>query len=266
MAITTYAQYRAMRPHQVLPYMKNNLTVVGGRMYSRWFNTPLNGALPSTALACSAATAGSLPGALSGIACWIKSVCSTQTPGGSLLFYDRLTQQGGLSGTVEATAQTTNLPTAALTRYTSGAGVFAALEIYTAIGTTATTATVSYTNSSGTSGRTSATLTFGGSSDRNVGSVVPLPMQAGDNGVRSVESVTLAATTGTAGNFGVTLLKPLLSVPTSNIARASVFDTVRDLGAMLEPVLADACLGVIYCANTSSSWISAGRVELVKQV
>lgn len=126
----------------------------------------------------------------------------------TIVVIDRLSHQAGLSGTV-TTPQTTNLPTAALTRYTDGVGVMAGLSIYSWIGSTATTFTVSYTNQAGTSGRTSTAHAIGGSSKQADSSFVPIPLQQGDTGVRSVESVTLAGTTGGAGNFGVVLFKPL---------------------------------------------------------
>lgn len=127
---------------------------------------------------------------------------------GLITIADRLSHQAGLSGIV-TTPQTTNLPTAALTRYTSGVGVFIALTIYTVVGTTATTVSVSYTNSAGVSGRTTPPMLFGGSLFREARRFLWLPLQSGDIGVRSVQNVTVLASTGTAGNFGVTLFKPL---------------------------------------------------------
>jgi hypothetical protein len=40
-----------------------------------------------------------------------------------------------------------------------------------------------------------------------------MPLQAGDRGVKSVESLTLSASTGTAGNFGLTLFRPIMTFP-----------------------------------------------------
>jgi hypothetical protein len=129
---------------------------------------------------------------------------------------DRLSHQGGL-GAVTTSTQTTNLPTAALTRYTDGVGVMIGLTIYTAIGGTASTVTASYTNQAGVSGRTTAVQAIGGSGNSTAGRMIFLPLAAGDTGVRSVQSVTLAASTGTAGNFGVTLFKILGAVCLDNV-------------------------------------------------
>lgn len=123
---------------------------------------------------------------------------------------DRLSQMGGLSG-ILTTPQTVN--TAALTRYTSGVGVYAAIEVYAAVGTTVTTITMTYTNSAGVGSRVSPAMTIGGTAFGSGTGGVPrfiiLPLQDGDVGVQSVQSVTLAASTATAGNFGVTLFKVL---------------------------------------------------------
>ena len=149
----------------------------------------------------------------------------TASATGIYYIIDRLSHQGGLDGTL-TTAQTTNLPTAALTRYTDGVGVMIGLTIYTAIGGTATTVTVSYTNQAGVSGRTTAVQAIGGSGNSSTGRMIFLPLQAGDTGVRSVESVTLIATTGTAGNFGVALFKILGAVCVDNAQGISWNDII----------------------------------------
>lgn len=181
---------------------------------SLWTTGFNGGAIPSAAAVCTNTTVGALnlesTVGNSGVDYRLLAASIVTTGfAGQLMLMDRLSHQGGLSGTSTST-QTTNLPTAALTRYTDGVGVMGALEIYTAIGGTATTATVSYTNQAGTPGRTSKPFTIGGNaSGANSTRFLPFPLQDGDLGVRSVESVTLAASTGITGNFGVTLFKPL---------------------------------------------------------
>jgi hypothetical protein len=123
----------------------------------------------------------------------------------SYLLIDRLNEQGGLVGNLNTT-QTTNLPTAALTRYTSGVGVQIGLHIYGTWGTTNTTVSVSYTNSAGTPGQTGV-ITMIDTPGPAVFYWVGL--QSGDVGAKSVESVTLSVSTGTAGNGSVFLFKPL---------------------------------------------------------
>ena len=175
--------------------------------------------------------------------------------GQALILVDMLNLSGGLSGIV-TTAQTTNLPTAALTRFTSGEGVMAGLCIWTNIGATATTATISYTNQAGTPGQISTATQIGGSNVANLaGRIIPIPLAAGDTGVRSVESVTLAGTTATAGNFGVCLFRPLAMMAMNDWQGAHVIDAVTSggfIGALAE-VHPDACLSVFGIGNASQA-------------
>lgn len=185
-----------------------------GPINSNWVaGGDTTGVAPTTAVAPSHTTAGALttfPNILAGNKLFLGMAevfsASNNAPT-TVILVDRLSHQGGLSGTSIA-AQTTNLPTAALTRYTSGEGVMIALESYVNLGATATTATVSYTNSAGTAGRTSQPVTMGFTGTRDPTYTAVVPLQTGDTGVQSVQSVTLAASTG-AGTFGVTLFKPI---------------------------------------------------------
>ena len=177
------------------------------------------------------------------------------------MLVDILNMSGGLDGTSIA-AQNTNLPTAALTRYTNGQGVHAALIVHTTVGATATTVTCSYTNTAGTPGRTTTATLFGGSIYQTGGMMIRLPLQGGDTGVLSVESVTLAATTGTIGNFGVVLYKPLAMFAANDGEGNTLIDCVstsRMVGQMNE-VLDDACLS-FFTMNIASQ-ISTGTVLL----
>lgn len=165
----------------------------------------------------------------------------------SVVIIDRLSHQGGLDGTSVA-AQTTNLPTAALTRYTSGEGVMAALEINTNIGTGGATVVASYTNTTPTAGRTTEAVGFGISNRSGSQVVVPLPLQSGDTGVVSVESVTLSGSSGTAGNFGVLLYMPLTAPLPLNQACDNHVDFEYELflrTGNCPLVLSDACLSYL---------------------
>jgi hypothetical protein len=141
---------------------------------------------------------------------------------------DRIVASAGLNGTVVG-AQTVGTP-AFDGRTPSAVGVMLALEIYSALGATSTTATVSYTNQAGTAGR-STTVTI--PANAPAGRLIPVALQAGDTGVQSVQNVSLAATTGTVGSFGVTLYKfvAALSMPNGNIGSA------KDFLALGAPVL-----------------------------
>lgn len=217
-------------------------------------------AFPTTAVACTNATPGALGMTASAAGkrkylLALQLVQSQGATGGTTIFYDRLGHTGGLSGT-STSAQTTNLPTAALTRRTSGAGVEPWLEAYSSLGGSATTVTASYTNEAGTSGHTTSPVGAGSTSNwTNREAMRPLPLASGDRGCRAVASVTLAASTGTAGNFGVVLVFPIISLPvavfTVTMQHRSFFsdaDGPFDLG-----IASDACLAMASLPNAATS-------------
>jgi len=255
MSVTDFSTYKSLL--QQYPTRLISKVAIGdtSRLQSCWASAPIPGSAPTTATALSDSTNGAvtferlgLPAATTKTRRLAQVQTRTSLNVTSIalatLVIDRLSHQGGLSGTTTG-AQTTNLPTAALTRYTSGEGVFAALEIYGTVGTTATTATVSYTNQAGTAGQISPAFVFGGSGNRSAGTMLIVPLADGDTGVRSVESVTLAASTTTAGNFGVTLFKILDWVPGGNAGFDNTTGPVDAFlgGGGLCPVVEDnACL------------------------
>lgn len=209
---------RIASPHQAPHWMHTSTSLVGARPLDLWVNAKLTptgtGAAPTTAVVPTRATTGAIPFQTSDanalrIVGVQGSASSPNVLPGFYMLADRLSHQGGLNATTTG-AQTTNLPTAAINRDdTTGLGVIAGLTIHTQIGATGTTITCSYTNEAGTAGRTTPAFTFGATGYREQHRFLPLPLQAGDLGVRSVENVNILATTGTAGAFGVTLLRPL---------------------------------------------------------
>jgi hypothetical protein len=263
MAISTYADYLT-RLNQTVPIHFYKAMIAPSSGYSSsWTRANLSGAIPTTSAACD----NTLTGALnlqsnigdSASEYVISGISGNGASIGQVLVCDRLVHSGGLSGTTTG-AQTTNLPTAALTRYTSGVGVMIGLEIYTAIGTTATTATVSYTNQAGTAGRTTKDIVIGATGANAAGRILPCPLQDGDTGVLSVESVTLAASTvSAAGNFGVTLFKPLYMSSMSdanNTPNGTNFQNSLISGGMqFEPISSEACLMQLLLGSTGNNTV-----------
>lgn len=116
------------------------------------------------------------------------------TISGTLILADRLWHNGGFTITSTA-AQTVNsaaLPARDNTGTTNGEGVLLGLEISAAAGAAAPTITVGYTNSANTAGRSAANY-FPTANSPAAGSFFPIGLQAGDIGVRSVQTVTLNA-------------------------------------------------------------------------
>jgi len=202
MAITTLDG--ALAGMQWPRYFAKNVTgtMVAGRPWSTWalagnpgagsFNNTLAGvALNST----SANVNGQIPftNPVSGNT-YLARFQGGATIAGTLLLCDRLWHNGGFTITSN-TAQTVNSatwPARDANGTTNGDGVLLGLEISASAGAAAPTITVSYTNQSGTSSRT-ATNSFPTANSPAAGSFFPIGLQAGDTGVRSVQSLTLSA-------------------------------------------------------------------------
>jgi len=106
---------------------------------------------------------------------------------------------------------------------------------------------VRYTNQDGTANRVSTATAFGATGFREAGRLIQVPLAEGDTGVRSVEGVTVLASTATAGNFGVCLFKPLMTFSLDSTTGTIPLDAVSSggmIGSMAE-FDDDACLTFI---------------------
>jgi hypothetical protein len=226
--------------------------IVAGRMASLWqYNgVPAGGAVPGAASVPTNATVGALMQANPGGARekWLLGMVASSLNVGTLILYDRLLHHGGLDGTV--TADQTVGAEGMLTRNAGGFGNQIWLEIYTAIGTTPTTITARYTNELGVAGQTSIATVIGGTNFREATRIIPLPLADGDRGVRGVWRVRLAGTTGAAGNFGVTIARPLAFMPISLVGAGSVRDFISGLPSVIK-IDTDACLAFAWLPNTT---------------
>jgi hypothetical protein len=267
MPLANYAEYKQKVQAAQWRFLweKGARTVAVGNPESLWLiGSPFAGSAPSTAAVCDRSTAGALlrnPDLVSITnPLFIAELEVKQALSGTrvaIMLMDRLSHQGGLSGTTTG-EQTTNLPTAALTRYTDGVGVIAALQWYSATGSTGVTVTARYTNEGGTGSRT--TLAASLAATRPIDTVVFLSTQDGDRGVRSVEGVTLSASTGTAGNFGVTLYKPLAvfqSVP-------AAMHGYRNVLNFLPAMHSNACIDLVVIASGTSTGAIVGSVNVIE--
>lgn len=231
------------------------VATISGRITSLWmYDGAPSGAsttAPTTAAVPTNATSGALKQTTSAASTKKRliSIVAVSLVTGSIIVYDRVGHQGGLDGTV-TTAQTTNLPTSALTRRTSGVGVEAWAEIYTQIGATGTTATISYTNQAGTSSQTSPAFTFGGTGFREAQRILPLPLASGDYGVRAVANCDLVASTATAGAFGITLAYPIAILPLSVVGVGRLWSATRNTGGPVDlGATSDACIAMALHPN-----------------
>jgi hypothetical protein len=240
---------------------------IAGRGASIWIydGMPAAGAVPTTAAIPTLATNGAIPftAPTGGRDKHLISVSIAPTVPGVYLLYDRLLHIGGLNATLTTSQTVQGSPASpALTRNTGGAGNIAFYEIYTIIGTTSTTLTMTYTNQEGTGSRTS-TMNIGGTAFREVTRMQRIPLAAGDTGIQSVQSVQLTATTGTAGNFGITIAQPLALIPVGAGGLMGWRDYTTGLPGI--PVIDDnACLALMYIPNVATAvelFGSLGTIE-----
>ena len=264
MSIANYAEYlvRANNLNYQTWLSKSSITTVAGRLHSLWTATPLSGATPSVPVVLSNVTAGALPFINSLDAQRIAQVEVSSSSRNMVIICDRLSHQGGLSGTVIG-EQFTNLPTHPLTRYTDGIGVMAALEIFTAIGTTSTTISLNYTNHLGVSGRVTSLIVIGGVGFNEATRFIMSSLAGDDRGIRSVENVALTASTGTVGNFGVTLFKPLFAFPVLVLNSQMLFDSILGVCGNMPQVLNNACLFALVVSTTTVSGDITAAINIV---
>lgn len=229
---------------------------INGRMASLWRydGTYGNGAIPTVAAIPTNATAGAMPitNPGGGREKWMAQVWGTASSRGTLLLYDRLLHIGGLSGAsaVDQTVQGPS-PSPALTRNTGGVGNVVFYEIYSLIGTTGTTLTMTYTNSAGTTGRTS-TVNIGATGFREATRLQAIPLAAGDVGVQAVDKIKLTATTGTAGDFGITIARPLAYVSINEAGLTGWRDFTTGLPG-LPKIDSNACLALAFSYGSTSA-------------
>lgn len=236
-----------------LPIQKASVSsAVAGGFQSLWTAAGNPAAGSTGGAACDETTNGALwfPSLTAGQSAYLARAAISSSVVGTVILYDRLVHTSALAGNVNTLQSFT---TASLPRYTTGLGVEAWLEWYTATGTGTPTVAVSYTNSDGTSGRSASA--FGGALTASVPAsrMVPLALQAGDKGVRSVESLQLSVATSTAGNFGITLLKRLAALP-CNTANVKQLYNWASLGC---PFLGDygnePCLAMMVFTSTTTT-------------
>ena len=175
---------------------------------------------------------------------------------GTLILYDRLWHNSGLSGIV-TTAQAITQP--ALTRYTDGIGVELWMEVYAAMGATASVFTASYTNDANTAGRSATYSMPANALTQN--QMVPFALASGDKGVKSVQSVTLSLSTGTAGNFGLMLLKRIAEIPINAANSGGVLDFFGLGGAVLPP---SSCLFLAQLCSATTSGVVNGSAAFIE--
>jgi hypothetical protein len=254
-----------------LPIQKASLAgMIAGVEGSLWrsIGFPAQGAVPAAAAICNAALLGALPLAArgSGQERVINFLAAQMaTLGNTLLVEDRLGHMGGLNGTL-LTAQTVNLDVSGSTDNLPeriGAADFSEvewyLEWYAATGVTVSTPTAQVTFHDNTTGSVNIW---------NLGTTaLPASVAASrrykispTNGkyIKSIQTVTLSASTGTVGSFGVTAVKRLSEFECTvvNILQS------RDWSQIAFPKVPDnACIAFAMLCATTATGLLSGQIK-----
>lgn len=139
------------------------------------------------------------------------------------------------------------------------------IEVSTAFATgTAWQVQVTYTNQSGTTGRSSVILPATAAAGLTLGRRYQLALQAGDTGVQKIESVivTNGGTAMTAGAFNVLVLRPLWGVG-GRVPVANGGDLHDYLRLGMPEVFADSALDLMVNADGTSSGVPETMITIV---
>jgi hypothetical protein len=223
--------------------------------------TPAQGAVPTTFATCDNALLGGIsipnPGALKG---YVNRWSALGATIGTWILFDRLAHMGGLSGIiVTPTTQTVNvdlITAAAAGRCAAnGSDVQWFVEIYTDLGSTGVNLTANYNNQADAA-QSAAVIALGATP--RAGRIYQIIPNAGDS-IKKVTTVVLSATTGTAGNFGVTARKRLCSLGqgVANIAPPGDFSQTG-----CPEFKATSCLEICVQCSATSTGILGGEINL----
>ena len=263
MTITTQDQFAAaqLNPLMRAPISRASATTVANRMHSTWLlgTLPAAGATPTGTPGAipDKTTAGALanfPAITAGLVGYADCGSLTNTTVSNIvMILDRLWAVAGLNGTL-TTAQTCGSTTPTRGDVVAYSNVQGFIEVYTALGATPATATVSYTNGTGTAGRT-ATVSIPASAP--AGALFPIPLQAGDQSIRSIQTVTLSVSTGTAGSFGVTLARPISEF---GVGLVGAKNDITNIGQFVE----NSCLWAVVVPVSTASGVIQGSMKLLQ--
>jgi len=242
-------------------YHKKSVTSFGaGFAHSLWnvAGAPGTGYIPVTGSGelCSVSTTGAIPFTNSGTSYLAQaSFCSSTS--GRLILYDRLWANSGMSGTMAVTNNIDTPPD--LNRPDStGSNTELWAEVYATIGNTAATLTVNYTNQNGDS----KTGTYVKATGQPIaGTMLPISLASGDTGVRKVVSYSWSVSTGTAGNFGFTILRKIAEIPLNIVNNGTTLD-FADLG--LPIINNSACITAMILASTINTGFVIGSFTIAQ--
>ncbi|MFH1640457.1 MAG: hypothetical protein ABIA66_00700 [Candidatus Omnitrophota bacterium] len=266
MAITTYDGLIASfnNTKEMIFLKAGPATQLAGGLSSLWRvgTIPTQPAIPTaTADTCTVSTLGAFPFNPPSAAntLYFAQLQFQNTVAHGVLFMDRVVHNGGLVG--NSTAPVTldfTIPTGRLLA-SGGTNARWFAEIYTDIGTTATTLTVNCTKSDGAS--VDIALAFGGASPANrAGRLFPI-LPSGDYSIAALNTARLTASTLTAGSYGFVLSKLITGV-WGGIANVG---TAWDFAQLNLPILAsNSCCWMVLQAGNATTGTIQGTATFVE--
>ena len=271
MAITTVpgAISGLLPPIQI---SRGGLTPSGNNAYSFWAGGsagfPPQAAAPAGGLSGTALVGpvlGSIPVAdpTTGetvLARWSSSF------GGSashVLLIDRLWHNSGIDITSTASQTITSAawPARDLDQASDGRGVFIALEVQSTTGAGAPVATLTYTNSAGTAGRTATTVKALAATQASAQFFI-FALQSGDVGVQSIQSYQQSAT-WTTGSISLVAFRLIAMAPGCNgTSQAQSFiDRLDDVVSLAAPrVWAESVLQLVVGTTGAAAFFPIGSI------
>ena len=229
---------------------------------------PGQGAIPTVVATCNNTTVGTIgfkqqTSPITSYGAYLE--IATGNAAMTMELHDRLASMGGLNGTL-TTAQSVNLDLSTLLstdniNVRKGDANYSDvqwwLEWYTATGATAVTATIAVTYNDGTTGNLVAISLAG---NRPAAHMIPLnsliPSAQSGKYIRGIISVTLSATSGTAGNFGVTATRPRMTI-FAPIANNKFIADWAQLG-LPEIYNSSAIFPIVLTSTTSTGTVRGG--------
>jgi hypothetical protein len=237
-------------------------SLVTGRPHSLFYLAGIPGAATASTAGLSGEALTSYSGqfpytnAASGETNLCRIVSQSQT-GGQLLLCDRLWHNSAIDVTSIA-SQTINsvaFPTRDVNGSSNGEQVFIAVEVTVATGAGTPTITLGYTNQSGTASRT-ATNIMTTVATSAIGAFYPIGLQAGDSGVRSVQTYQQNAT-WTSGNVSLVAYRVVARIEHSADNYANAIDWVTMGGPSLYD---NSVLFLVYVPRTTSATNLVGHI------
>ena len=239
-----------------------------GQYHSLWraSGQPGPGAIPTAVANCNQSTVGGMrfsqqTAPAKSYLAHLEAASSYNTV--TMEVHDRLMHMGGLNGTL-TTAQTVGIDFNGVTADNMAERIGDAdysdiqwwLEWYTDTGATAVTATVAVTYNDGTTGNltgVSLAATRRASFMQSLNGLIPAA--AAGKFIRAVNTVTLSASTGAAGNFGVTAtrLRGSLFMPVANAKFSADWANLP-----ISTIPNSACPFIAVLASTTSTGLLRG--------